>query len=78
MRSRKTLGMILAVIGCVLPLFTYAAAKYAMKIDSSHGGPPNQGAMVQAGFVVVASIIIGFLVIAAGVYFLVRPVNRSS
>jgi len=72
MRSKKPLGTILVAIGCVVPAVVYVSAKIAIRIDSSYGGPPNQGAMVLAGMAVVSSIIIGLPVTAVGVYFLAR------
>ena len=82
MHNRKSWFVLAAVLpflvatGCILPIATYIAAKIALKIDSSYGGPPNQGAMVLAVMVCVASIVIGLLLTLAGAYAVVRSTRR--
>lgn len=66
MRSTRITGLVLIAIGCFVPVATYLVARIAMETIAANGGPPNQGAMVQAFLCVVASIILGLLLMATG------------
>jgi hypothetical protein len=78
MPSAKTIGLVMLAIGSALPVLTYIGARMVLAADASLGGPPNQGAMVQAFFCVVASIVVGVLIASAGVFTLVRASRPPS
>ena len=71
MPSARTGGFLIAT-GLAVPAITYFVALKVLAIDASLGGPPNQGAMVQAWFCVVGSLVVGVLMIAGGIVVLVR------
>jgi|GEM_PF-5863805 len=82
MLSARTSGGFLVATGLAVPAITYLVALKVLALDASLGGPPNQGAMVQAVFCVVGSFIVGFLIVVSGVFLLVRsyriPGHRES
>lgn len=82
MPSARTTGGFLVATGLAVPVITYFVALKMLALDAGLGGPPNQGAMVQAVFCVVGSFIVGFLVVVSGVFVLARsyriPGRRQS
>ncbi|OJW18883.1 MAG: hypothetical protein BGO49_17685 [Planctomycetales bacterium 71-10] len=71
MPSARTGGFLIAT-GLAVPAITYFVALKALAIDAGLGGPPNQGAMVQAWFCMLGSLAIGVLMIVGGIFVLVR------
>lgn len=66
MLTRQKVGLFLMGFGLALPAIVYGIARIMLMMDSAKGGPPNQGAMVLAYLVIMASFGIGVLLIIIG------------
>lgn len=72
MQSSRISGGLLLASGLAVPAITYFVALELLAREASLGGPPNQGAMVRAGFWVVGAGLVGTLMFLAGLFILIR------
>jgi hypothetical protein len=77
MVSTKSLGITLMALGIALPVVAYVAGHVFNMEVASHGGPPNQGAMVLAYLMIRGAIAVGVCLALVGFVFLITAPRKS-
>ncbi len=75
--SYRTWGLILLIAALALPAMAYEGGQYYNAIIAGYGGPPNQGAMLTAYLIFLASAAFGCFLGGAGLVLTIISFRKS-
>ena len=78
MLSKKTLSLTLLLLGLALPVIAYVGGQIYNADVASYGGPPNQGAMVMAFFVLAISVVVGSCMVLTSLIVTLIPIRQTT